>query len=80
MQLPLSFWLIIGEAVGVELISELESWARVHLAPASPQEVCRPDDPTPPTPPLCLLSEEPPRSPVNKQSVQAALSGLLAAH
>lgn len=40
---------------GLELIflPQLESWARVHLAPASPQEV--PDQTTPP-PPAPLVS------------------------
>lgn len=84
-QPSLGFQLIIGEAAGYWrsfLFPWLESWARVHPAPASPQEVSRPDDPPLPPPALCLLRAEgqPACSLVNKQSVQAALSGLLAAH
>ena len=54
----------------------------------SPPSSCQPTGgfqtrrPPPPPPALCLLRVEgqPARSLVNKQSVQAALSGLLAAH
>ena len=66
---------------GSFLFPQQGSWARAHLAPASPQEVSRPDDP-PPSPPSVCSGRRGSRQCflVNKQPVQAALSGLPAAH